>query len=410
MTRAGRSALLPLAAVSLLHGMNHAYAVFLSPLNNEIRQFFGADAISAVTSFKTTYLLVYAASNLLFGALTNRISARYALGLGAVLNAGAIVAFSMVGPAGIATMHVLWALAAIGGGTYHPVANALITGLFPGRKGWAFGITGMGASAGFAFGPLLTGFLSTALHLDWKQIAVVFGALGLTCAIAALVFISESSAEQASPGHVPPDNAAGSRFPISAALGIFVAFVVAAAGMREIVTWSVLDISDFFLSRAHETVETSWYLFLLGLPGIAVQPLAGMLSDRISRHRLAAAALALHAVSTVLVVATPTAVLFIPYLLFGIGQAASVPTIEAYVADYTNPRNRGLVFGFMVTAGLGLGALGPLFSGILVDWLGATTGAYRVCYVALGTIAACAALLMAFSGAVARRLRLVASG
>ena len=156
-----RQALLSLIITGCIHGMVHTLSAFLSPLNVEVARYFSLESITGVTAFKTSYLLMYAVSNLIFGALTNRISARFALGLGIIVNGAAIMAFRLVPPDGLLVMHLLWILAAIGGGAYHPVANVFITRLYPDKKGWALGITGMGAGIGFAFGPFLTGFLSS---------------------------------------------------------------------------------------------------------------------------------------------------------------------------------------------------------------------------------------------------------
>ena len=139
-----KSALLSLIITGCIHGMIHTLSIFLSPLNVEVARYFNLESIAGVTAFKTSYLLMYALSNLVFGALTNRISARFALGIGTIVNGAAIMAFRLVSPDGIVFMHLLWILAAVGGGVYHPVANVFITRLYPQRKGWALGVTGMG--------------------------------------------------------------------------------------------------------------------------------------------------------------------------------------------------------------------------------------------------------------------------
>jgi len=398
-----RGALLSLIFISILHGVNHTYGIFLSPLNEEMRRFFEVETISTITSFKTTYLMIYAASNLVFGLLTNRISSRWTLGIGGLLNAAVVAAYAFIGPLGIPYMHVLWAASGAAAGTYHPVANALITRLYAGRKGWALGITGLGASTGFAFGPLLTGVLSKSCGFNWMQVALVFGAVGAACSAAVLFTVSDVPHED------PPKTATPSDAPAArngtGALAVFLTIVVIAVGMREMAIWGVMDITDFFVSRAHRT-SAAGYLFLLFLPGIAVQPLAGAMSDRAPRHLVAAGALLLHGASTALMPLASLRLLFLPFLLLGIGQAASVPTVEAYMADYTTPRNRGIVFGVVVTAGLGIGSLGPLLSGMLVDHLGGTVHAYNVCLYGLGSLTGAAAVIMLFSNAAGRLLGL----
>jgi MFS family permease len=409
MTAERRSAALTLAFITMLHGMNHTYSIFLSPLNEQMRQFFGENSISAITSFKTTYLFIYAMSNLVFGIFANRMSTRWALSLGAFLNAFAVLAYTLIGPKGIAYMHILWAIGGIGGGTYHPLANLLVTRLYTTRKGWALGITGMGASMGFTFGPLTTWFLSGTLHLHWQQVATVFGLLGLLAGLAVLLMVGKVPDYNPSVSQ-PVAATTGPKAPVSygSALAIFVGFVILAVGMREICYWSILDVSDFYLNKAYGgMLSTAFYLTLLSVPGILIQPMAGAISDRVGRNRMAAIALALHGFSVALIVLSPHSTLFLAYILLGIGQAASVPTIEALIADFTTPKNRGLVFGVLVTSGLGLGALGPLLSGLLIDGLGGTLAAYQTCLYMLACLTGVAAILMAFSSKVARGLGLI---
>lgn len=436
-----RRAFVSLLVISIFHGMNHTFSIFLTPLNENIRQFFGAGSISSVTAFKTTYLFLYAAGNLVFGLLTNRLSARRILAAGGILNGLAIIAFFFV-PAGtgsLPVMHLLWALAGLGGGVYHPVANVLVTRLYPDRKGWAIGITGMGASTGFAFGPFLTGFLHGPAGFSWQDLSLLFGGVGLITAAAVFILVRDLPAhrpEAVSPGAGAMPEARtdasggahsgstvkgfggphGSGRPadrnrgISGPLVVFLGYIILAVGLREIMMWSVLDITDFYLSEVHDAASgTAWYFFLMYLFGIFIQPAAGAFSDRLGRRRLASFSLLVHGLAVVLLALIPRGLLFLPFILIGIGQSGSVPTIEAMVADITTPRTRGAVYGFFITLTMGTGALGPLVSGLFIDSLGGTGDAYRLCFMILGALTSFAALMMSFSGLLRKRVTVPAA-
>ncbi len=404
-------------AVTVLHGMIHGYSIFLSPLNDQMRRYFGADTISAITAMKTTYLAVYAAGNLLFGVLTNRVSARLTLASGMVLNGVAVAGFSTVGPDGITQMHLLWALAAFGGSVYHPIANVLITRLYPTRKGMVLGISGIGAAVGFAFAPLVTGLLSGALGFTWQQVALVFGAAGVAIGIASWYFIpppsdagpaaaEPSHGDTAFPDHEPAAHDRESSVTHTRLSVVVLTMIMAIACLREIAMWSILDISDFFLTVVlADSTRTGFFLFLLYLPGIFVKPLVGVLSDRLGRKRLVSSSLMFYGL-TIAATAVGGPLTLIPiYLLMGVGQAATIPSIEAIVADTTTERNRGLVFGVFTTAGIGLGALGPLISGAAIDALGGTETAFRLWMVVLGGLPLIGGLVFAslrFPGSRAR--------
>jgi MFS family permease len=393
--------------------MVHTLSLFLSPINAELARYFQLESITGVTAFKTSYLLVYAASNLVFGALTNRISARLTLGLGITLNGAAVMAFCLAPPDGIVLMHALWILGAVGGGVYHPVANVFITRLYPLRKGWALGITGMGASVGYAFGPLLTGFLSSVLLFTWKDVSLVFGGLALACGGAALLLLRDVRGDSA--GDTPPGNTARNpppekqKSPIGLGRGLWglLVFVTLIAGIRDIGMWTTLDISDFYITGIRaEPLDTAWILFFMYLPAIFVQPFVGSLSDRIGRGSLSVIVLSGYGLALVFAAFVPAGLLVLPYALIGLTQSPSTPLLEAFVSDYATPRKRGLIFGIYITAVTGLGALGPLCGGIFLDAFGRTAGSFRSLFVIMGILVSLGALAMAFSGPVLRRLGL----
>ncbi len=392
-----------LAVASVLHGMIHTLSLFLSPLNAEIARYFGFASISSVTSFKTSYLFVYAASNLVFGALAHRVSARRTLAFGMALNAAAVLAFGFVPKDGSLWMYALWMAAAVGGGVYHPVANAYVTRVFSERKGWALGMTGMGAGIGFAFGPFATGFLSGGLGLDWRQVSLVFGALGLACAAAAFIVLEE---ERGGPNEAPRVSAAADPRPSARGnlLGLplpiwgFLAFITLVAGSRDFAMWCILDVSDFYLKTLFGgTANTAWYLFVLYLPGILFQPMGGILSDRIGRKRLTFVSLAVYGSGIASLALLPPALLPLSYCLMGAGQSASTPVVDALVADYAAPRLRGLIFGVYITAAMACGALGPLFAGFFLDARGRTLDAFQSWMLLLGAVVLAGAFAMLFS-------------
>lgn len=401
-----------IVAIAAVHGLVHAFSIFLSPLNDEIRRYFLADSVATITAFKSTYLATYAASNLFFGLLTNRISARRTLSVGLAVNGAAVACFAFVSPSGVALMHALWLLAAIGGGVYHPVANVLITRLYPEGKGRVIGFTGTGAAVGFALGPLMTTGLSSALGLDWQGVALVFGLFGVLASL--WVYATVEDAEGAAPrpeaadavpdavpgavpdavpGALPDAGAAPAAASGLKAIGGVLIAVILISGAREIAMWSVLDISDFFLLRLFDGPgHTGVYLFLLYVPGIIVQPLAGGLSDAVGRRWLATAAFVIYGGSVAAAGVLSPGIVFLAYLGMGIGQAATIPTIEAVVADVAGPEHRGAAYGVFFTAGIALGALGPGGTGFIVDVLGGGLDAFRLVFTLLGgavLIAAC---------------------
>lgn len=413
-----RRTLISLLVISAVHGINHLFGIFLSPLNEEIRIYFGAGSISAITAFKTTYLFVYALSNLGAGILANRVSARRVLAMGMVVNGAAIAGFAMVPPDALGMMHLLWALAGIGGGVYHPLAMALVTHNYPDRKGWALGITGIGSGLGFAFGPLISSLLARGFGLSWQELALIFGIGGAAFAVITYFFVVDASEEEvqavgeglsgtevsmSSGGGSLPVGATGEpigRQPAVAASSVAWGFLVAViliAGTREIAMWTILDVSDFYLVRSFAgAAPTGLYLFFLYIPGIIVQPIIGSFSDRVNRNRVAAVSLGVYGLAVAALAIAPVSLLWMAYLSLGAAQGATVPTIDAIVADATPKRGRGMAFGVTITFGIGLGALGPLTFGLVVDAMGGTIESFQSSFLALSALCLIGAVAMLF--------------
>lgn len=380
------SGLASIIAAAAVHGMIHTLSLFLSPLNEEIRIFFGAESISAITAFKTTYLIVYALSNLVFGFLTNRISARRTLAIGMIANGIVVTAFSLVPSTAYWPMHLLWLIAAIGGGVYHPVANVFVTRLYPQRKGWTIGLTSMGSAFGFAFGPLVSEFLSHTFALTWQQVALIFGGVGIIVGVFAYLVVrdiprrTETEIHSEKPGFDSKHTAVPMKI-----FWFFLAVLILISGLREISNYALQDISDFFLLRLYgQTGRTGLYLFLLYLPGIFISPIAGTLSDKLGRSRLAVIGLLLYGVSMMSMGIAGQVLIPILYFILGIAQATTLPTVEAIVADHAHEEVRGIAFGVFFTAGMGIGSIGPIASGAFVDALGGTLLAFRICLAGLG--------------------------
>jgi MFS family permease len=315
-------------------------------------------------------------------------------------------------------MHLLWLLAAVGGGVYHPVANVLITRLYPERKGHVIGLTGMGAAIGFALSPLMTTGLVALFSLGWQEIALVFGVFGVVASL--WVYAVVQDVEDGALGNVaavpetppaPAVDAAATPAPVSstdaadsapssgglsAIAGVLIA-IIFITGTREMAMWSVLDISDFFLIEVLEGARrTGLFLFLLYAPGILIQPLAGSLSDAIGRRWLATGAFVLYGVSVGAAGMLPPALVFVAYLGMGVGQGASIPIVEAFVADFAGPQLRGVAYGAFFTAGIALGALGPGGTGGLVDLMGGGLDAFKIVLAGLGGLVLIAAAFMPF--------------
>jgi MFS transporter, DHA1 family, tetracycline resistance protein len=165
----------------------------------------------------------------------------------------------------------------------------------------------------------------------------------------------------------------------SALLLLFITFFIDILGFG-----LVLTLSPYYVER---------YPHLFGLtvrPGLAVgaltacypilqlifAPLWGRLSDRIGRRPVILVSLLGNALAWVLFgVARSLEVLFLARILSGALSSASLPTVQAYIADSTPPSKRSVWIGIVVGMGFSFGfMLGPPIGGLLgtspwPDWM-----------------------------------------
>ncbi|WP_079909557.1 MFS transporter [Paenibacillus sp. 32352] len=105
-----------------------------------------------------------------------------------------------------------------------------------------------------------------------------------------------------------------------------------------------------------------------GLTQFIFSPIAGNLSDKYGRKPMILAGLFLFALSNLIAaVAGDLSLLFLSRLIGGIGSAALVPSIMAYVADITTNDQRGKAMSLLGTAMTSGFIIGPGAGGLLAE-------------------------------------------
>ena len=380
MMSTSRSKNLIFLICAVLHGLNHAFQVFLPPLYLTVKDDLGLEGLSPVMLFGTIYFATYAVMSLPYGILADRFSKKKILVFGAVLNS---LAFLLVAGTRSYTMFVIaMILAGLGGGTYHPVGTALISNLFKGMVGRAFGLIGMGACFGLFAGPSASGLI--AEEFGWRVTCLCFAIFG--CVVAALF------------GLIMPEEEAVQSQPVESTIPIRTLFlallpVIVVFGLRDFCLWGTIYVTPAMtqVNLGFSKKAAGLLIGLMSLTGIISQPLAGTLSDRVGRRRVISLTLVLGGISVLLFPYLNERMLFVAALVGGFMLLATVPVIDATAADIVPPAVRGSVFGVIMTLGNLLGALSPYVVGLIHDVL----GGYRAAYLLLG-ISALAGAVMVF--------------
>jgi len=373
-----------------LHGMNHAMFNMLTPLGLTISAYFGFGNLAKVTTGFSLYLALYGFGQIPIGFLSDRVSRKLLLGSGAILN-GLAIALTALHPT-YGTFLASMTLAGTGAAAYHPVGASYLSDLFKNARGSALGISGIGATLGLFAGPVLSGFLNEIIGWRWT-----FMCFAAACTLLGLVFIAFAS-EPARDESAGAGNGSG----WSRGIIVFLAMAATVFTLREFAGWGGYYILPIFSETIYHTT-TRYSGFVGGLQsvgGFIAQPLGGWLSDRFGRRWLMSGLLLLAAVFMVAIPFSGQAGLIPSVFLYGLGYTATVPIIDAMIADRTPGRIRGSVFGIFMAAGIGLSAASPIIQAKILDATGVDFAGFVTCFILLGaTLLASMVVLLLFRNA-----------
>ena len=366
-----------------LHAVNHGLMAFLVPVFPMMQAEFGFRSLAKMGTLYFTYLFCYGLCNLPFGLLARRVRSKSIMTFGLALNAAAIAACFWTRD--MKALVLLMGLAGIGGGSFHPVAIAFLTRLFPQAKGKALGLMGLGSSLGYAVAPFAGGFVAEAW--GWQTLCLLIGVGGLLFAGVFWVLVHEPRNSVRSPDAEAgaPELCAGESGPwLTRGVFMLVALIFLLAAVRDTITAGGPYLTSFFAERIHHfsTRQLGILAALFFLPGAIVQPVMGWASDRFTRERVVTASLAGSVV--VLAFMAKFSPLGLWWAVPGLGAllCASVPAVDALVADIVPERSRSTAYGILFTVGIGTGALSPLVLGMIVDMSQGTRRGYASAYTA----------------------------
>lgn len=313
----------------------------------------------------STFGLVLAASQLLYGPLVDRFSGKTVLagGLGLYVVASLMGAWAP----NIGVFLLARGLQAMGVAAGLVVGGALVSDRFPpARRAAAMGTLQMFNALGASTGPLV-GSAVIALGWAWQVDFVVLAALAALTATGVLLLL-------------PPLRAPSEHFALRSVAQVLAqpaTLAVAVLGAAQYCAhFSLLTFAPAVLS-ATARLEPQWTGLLLLPQTLGVSfgaPVLGRLSDRWGRRRVALAGvggstLALAGYALALLLAPgPHAVpwLVLAQGLFGLALGASAATQLVLMVEWW-PRQRGAAVGTYAAVRYGGAALGPLGGGWLLD-------------------------------------------
>ena len=349
------------AAHATAHAIELSYAILLT----RIQEDFGTRDV-VMGGIATIFGWAFGTTAIPAGFLTDRLGSRRVL---VYAFAGSAVMAVLVGLA----QNGWWLAAGLAGlgltsGLYHPAGlSAMAQGVR--QRGMALGLHGVAGNLGQATWPLLlTGTpVSLAIVFDWRfgffAVAGLSTVLAVFLARAHLPVHGESEVLSAEEVAEPPaEHEPHPRNLLTPLLLTYAAFVLSGIVYRGVITYLPKHLEEM-VSHDFGGSFVSVALVL----GATGQFVGGSISQRVRLERVApiTSAMAVPALILTAIVGGPALVVVSSAFVFF--YFASQPVFTGLIADYSPPGAVGRSYGVSFFAGFGLGSLGGVIAGALVD-------------------------------------------
>lgn len=385
-----------LALTAALHGINHATYSMLPPLEPSLTRFFGFTDKSPVSLGFTVYLACYGFSQIVMGVLSDRMPRKALLTAGALINGAAVAAVALFPSYGFYIAGL--ALAGLGGSAYHPVGVSYLSDLYPRARGSALGISGFGATVGLFMGPVAGGLLVDATN--WRATFLVFAAANAALGLAFAAWAAEPERDlyEGRPmnGRATQGASAG---PWPAGLALFLFLGAMIFLFREFAGWGGFYLVPVFGATFYgfSAGAAGMISGLQSAGGFVSQPLGGWLSDRLGRRRMLTVLLVFVALFLFVMPFAGPRLLVPVVVLYGLVYSATVPILDALIADRAPARIRGLIFGIFMSVGIGFSSFSNIVLAHILDTVGTGFRGFVTGFLLLAASSAAALVFVAVS-------------
>jgi len=348
--------------IAAAHGLAHITELTYAVLLTRIQEDFGSRDL-VMGAIATIFGWMFGSSAIPSGFLTDRLGSRRVL---VYAFAGSSVMAVFVGLA-----PNVWFLAAgLAGlgltiGLYHPAGlSAVAQGVR--QRGIALGLHGVAGNLGQALAPAIA--VGLAIAVDWRlgffAVAAMSAVLAIFLARAHLPVHGESEVLSAEEVAEPPaEHEARARSELLTPLLLtYAAFVLSGIVYRGAITYLPKHMEE----GVSEDFGAAFVTVALVMGAIG-QLIGGSISQRVRLERMApvASSLAVPALVLTAIVSGPALVLVASAFVFF--YFAAQPVFTGLIADYSPAGAVGRSYGVSFFAGFGLGSLGGVIAGAMVD-------------------------------------------
>ncbi len=254
---------------------------------------------------------------------------------------------------------------------YHPAGTTLITTQVN-QIGKALGYHGMGGGLGLAFAPLLATLLAAVSPTyGWRLSFLGFGLLGLLVAMGVgTLEVSEVKVSNPRGRFLPERLASGSvtRLALFLLVGVLVGFCYRGV-TTYLPTYFSQNLNGGFL-QGQDLLKGGTFATITLLVGVVGQFIGGHLTSRFKLEHLFAALMLMTVPMLVLMSFLVDFPLIFIAMTFALFHFSSQPVGNNLIAEYTDPRGRGLGYGLYFSLAFGVGSFASGFSGMIAERFG----------------------------------------
>lgn len=367
------------------HGVNHMFWESIGPLLPFLIVSF---SLSHTQAGRLGFIssLLYGLANYPAGHLSDKYGHRKFILLFLIITS--LATLLMIFTKTYLFLFLLFALAGLGGGIYHPPGTALLANSYPSdQRGKALGIHASGGAFGILVSYIIIGII--APRWGWKLALVLLSIIGLGLAVIFRLFLWEirNKDDAASRGSKPDSKREEKPIGLMTLIKWIPLMVIIYSFVMFLFKGSYVWVPMYLKETYNFSVEKA-IVFALILPifGIFSNYLMGILSDKFGRK------ISLIFVFSILSICffflyMGNRTLLIPVLcVFGFFINSFSGIVNAYIRDYLPPDIMGRAYGILFTCSICVSAFAPYVMGIISDKSSLAVSMLFLCFVSLAGI------------------------
>ena len=350
------------------HGANDIYWFVLPAVLPIILTEYGF-SYTAAGAFLTSFLCAIAGFSFISGKLADRLPRGTLIAASFFLASGALIVSGLL--SGFWPFMVMLIVAAVGVGTFHPVAYAVIDFSSTEGRGRMFAHYELAGSLGILILFIVHGLLIDSI--GWKGIVIIASLPGLAMAWAftAKRNLVTHLAEDHNSEQSPTDNADTRSIP-RWIIFVFFIFII----LRTLSSASVLNFIPVYLMRGigFEGNLGSYAAGVIFLGALVANSFIGGVVDRRGPWIVIITSSILMGALLIVTPMVPSNWMIFPLLLLlGGSVSAAIPAQNIILSSLSDPLKRGTAFGALMGIMTIANSTGPLFLGIIADYFGLAT-------------------------------------